>query len=298
MRLSDAKIKRAILHPEGEIRHYAVSYFADSPNDDPEVMPLVIEAVERFGLVSSFWLLRNAERLVQTPATVSWLLNALCRDFNTRDIKSDHLRFALSLVVLAAPVELLRERKQDVDRLASFPTEIRQPLEERLELATWGMEQCWEALEESGRRPLSCFESYKAEKQRRSRIVEAMARHVHQAEPVVVSLLERTPSRQPNPVDEVAGAADRRSGRVDATGIVDSGPGRSLPSRASPRRDPTEAGEARGPERSHPRPLRERRRSKLVNRLIRSRIQRGIVRAKDRGQARHPRRVPNRFEAC
>jgi hypothetical protein len=46
MRLAEAKIKQAILHPAGEIRYYAVSHFADSPSDDPEIMPLVTAALE------------------------------------------------------------------------------------------------------------------------------------------------------------------------------------------------------------------------------------------------------------
>jgi hypothetical protein len=70
MRLPEAKIKRAILHPESEIRLTAVDYFADSHSSDPEVMPLVIEAVEEYGRDSSFRLLRDAEHLVQTTSSL------------------------------------------------------------------------------------------------------------------------------------------------------------------------------------------------------------------------------------
>ena len=85
MRLAEVKIKRAILHPESDIRPMAVSYFADSQSSDPEVMPLVIEAVEKYGRDSSFRLLRDAERLVQTTATLDWLINELRSDLDVDD---------------------------------------------------------------------------------------------------------------------------------------------------------------------------------------------------------------------
>ena len=121
MRLPEAKIKQAILHPEEEIRLTAVSYFADSNSSDPAVMPLVIEAIETHGRDSSFRILRYAEHLVQTATTLDWLIDELRRDFDTEDINTDNLRFALGLVVLAAPVDLFGRRKRDIDCLAAFP---------------------------------------------------------------------------------------------------------------------------------------------------------------------------------
>ena len=49
MRLPESKIKEAILHPDADIRERAVRYFDDSFSRDVSVMPLVIEAVERYG---------------------------------------------------------------------------------------------------------------------------------------------------------------------------------------------------------------------------------------------------------
>ena len=82
MRLPEARIKPAILHPESEVRLTAVDYFAGSQSCDPEVMPLVIQAVEEYGRDSSFRLLRYAEHLVQTAATLDWLIDA-CAEVST-----------------------------------------------------------------------------------------------------------------------------------------------------------------------------------------------------------------------
>lgn len=49
VRLSEAKIKQAILIPELEIRQRAVKYFSTSHSDDEEVATLVIQSIERYG---------------------------------------------------------------------------------------------------------------------------------------------------------------------------------------------------------------------------------------------------------
>ncbi len=190
MRLPEAKIKQAILHPESEVRLTAVDYFAGSESCDPEVMPLVIQAVEEYGRDSSFRLLRYAENLVQTAATLDWLIDELRRDFDIDDINADNLRFALGLVVLAAPVDLLRKRKPEIDLLAAFAAELRGPLDERLDMANWGLEKCWEALEELGRRTMKKGDFTVNETRYASRIIESLAQYPDERGDMVLDLLQ------------------------------------------------------------------------------------------------------------
>jgi hypothetical protein len=49
MRLSEEEIKKGILHPGTKVREMAVRYFADSFSQDPTIMPLVIQAIEKYG---------------------------------------------------------------------------------------------------------------------------------------------------------------------------------------------------------------------------------------------------------
>ena len=46
MRLPEAKIKEAVVHPEKLVRQEALLYFADCYSRDAEVMPLAIKATE------------------------------------------------------------------------------------------------------------------------------------------------------------------------------------------------------------------------------------------------------------
>jgi hypothetical protein len=191
MRLPNAKIKRGIVHPEEEVRLTAVSHFAGPNCLDPEVMPLVIEAVERYGRESSFRILRDAEHLLQTPSTLDWLIGELQRDYDIDEIDSDNLRFAIALIVVAVPLDLLRKRKTDIDGLEVFPHELREPLDERLMMAEWGLEKCWEEFEELGRNAMRRGEFTANEHRRASRIIESLAQYPDERCDMVMELLKR-----------------------------------------------------------------------------------------------------------
>ena len=55
MRLAEAKIKEAIVHPEKLVRQEALLYFADCYSRDAGVMPLAIRAIETYGRSQELW---------------------------------------------------------------------------------------------------------------------------------------------------------------------------------------------------------------------------------------------------
>jgi hypothetical protein len=89
MRLPVEKIQAAILHPEEEVRLTAVRYFVDSASGDASIMPLVIQAVEKYGRGSSFRILRDADDLLQTASTLDWLIQELRRDYDLQLVPDD-----------------------------------------------------------------------------------------------------------------------------------------------------------------------------------------------------------------
>ena len=108
MRLDDTQIKQAILHPNPEIRVKAMNYFVDSCSDDPSVMPVVIETVEKHGRESAlFRTLRRADSLAQSPATIDWLINELNLDCDPSDKKWDNYLLSIAMILKnAAPNRL------------------------------------------------------------------------------------------------------------------------------------------------------------------------------------------------
>jgi len=70
MRLSEEKIKQAILHPQLEIRQRAVGYFSERYSEDESVVPLVIQAVERYGREDAYHLVGGSVDLRHTEETI------------------------------------------------------------------------------------------------------------------------------------------------------------------------------------------------------------------------------------
>jgi len=80
MRLPADKVKEAILHaPDQDVRKAALYYFANSFSSDPTVMPLVIQAIDKFGFDNAFETYSFLEDLVQIDDTVRWLIQQLSK---------------------------------------------------------------------------------------------------------------------------------------------------------------------------------------------------------------------------
>ena len=145
MRLPESKIKAAILHPEEDVRLTALAYFADSFTTVESLMPLVIEAVEKYGRESAFRILRDAERLTQTETSFNWLLNELQADFDPSDVDQDNYRFAVCLALLSAPLELLVEHQKAILNCPNFAPELVPALDELVKMASWDWATGWNA---------------------------------------------------------------------------------------------------------------------------------------------------------
>ena len=145
MRLSTERIKEAILHPDRDVRDAAVNYFAQSHSDEPTVMPLVIQAKQRYGLdaFSTFSFLID---LVQTSATFEWTIGEIKRIGEVTHEREHRYRSAL--------VKALREGSFDLQKLYLGRIQSLQTLDdlskglitERIALVSMTAEKLWEEL--------------------------------------------------------------------------------------------------------------------------------------------------------
>jgi hypothetical protein len=188
MLLPESKIKQSILHPREDIRLAAVSYFCQSRSQDEGVMPLVIEAVEKHGREMAFRILRDADDLAQTPATVGWLVDELRRQCNLEDVDQDNYRTAIALILYRTSPALL---SADMATLPNFPEELVHPFLERLEMTAWDWETGWVALEALGKETedLGAFQIRHV--RRGNRIADALAKHQDHAESVLALVNRR-----------------------------------------------------------------------------------------------------------
>jgi len=190
VRLPESALRAAILHPEEEVRLAAVTYFSGAMSRDETIMPAVIQAVERHGRDRAFRMLRSAERLAQTPATVDWLLGELRRPYALHEIDEDNYRFAVALILCRAPAALLRERRGDMAALPMFPEQLRAHLDQRLEMLSWDWERAWIALEALGRRTMRSGRFTRSDVLHAELLVESLARHRAEQAGTVLKLLE------------------------------------------------------------------------------------------------------------
>ena len=190
MRLPETRIKQAILHPEGECREKAVRYFDDAQIPDETIMPLVIEAVEKYGRDTSFRLLCKARSLLQTEPTVDWLIKELQREYDRNDLTQDNHRFAVALILYRAPASILTERLSDILAAPSFPDELRDPLIQRLDMLTWDWDRGWSALKHFGVDTMRRNGFTNNDIHYARRIIDSLARHRKHHAQTVLDLLD------------------------------------------------------------------------------------------------------------
>lgn len=190
MRTPESKIKEAILHPFEHIREKALCYFAEANCADESIMPLVIQAVTKYKRKRNFRLLRAAERLPQTEATVDWCVRELRRDYDLSDVRQENHRFAVAFILYRAPQPMLWKRLNAIFAAPAFPVEFQELFSDRLERFSWTWDEGWAALKHFGQDTLRRKDMTVNDRFRGAGIVEALARHRKKKAKRVLALLE------------------------------------------------------------------------------------------------------------
>lgn len=144
MRLSEENIKKAILHPELEIRQRAVRYFSVCHSQDEGVVPLVIQAVERYGREDAYHLVGGSVDLRHTQETISWVVEELQAPDAER---YENYVFNLNRVLCHADPALLIHRDTEILESCRLYGEFKEHFIRRLELLSWDEAECWRRVE-------------------------------------------------------------------------------------------------------------------------------------------------------
>ena len=191
MRTPEAQIKAAILHPEAEIREVATRYFADSHNADVSVMPLVIQAVEKYGRERTCRLLCIADHLVQTPTTIQWLMAELRRSYDLNDLPQDNYRCIVAGAICKADPHLLAPVKDEILALPAFTRQFQHDLIPQAQRAKWDWPTGWKALQEWGESTMEAEGVGYWDAGSVDAIVRALGRFREQGGETVLNLLHR-----------------------------------------------------------------------------------------------------------
>ena len=144
MRLSELKIKEAILHPDVRIRERAIRYFAESFSQDVSVVPLVVQAVEQYGREEAYQLVGSSTDLAHTEETISWVVDELNRE--DADQYENYVFNLMRVLCHAAPA-LLVDRDTQIIAARHFIASGRDTFLERLEMLSWDESACWQELD-------------------------------------------------------------------------------------------------------------------------------------------------------
>jgi hypothetical protein len=146
MRLPEAKIREAIVHPEKLVRQEALYYFTDCYSRDVEVVPMAIKAIETYGRSSAFLHVNVLAQLAQTETTVEWAIQELHREEDKAD-DLDSFFPAVSRLLCHTEPQLLQPRADEILQAPGFFKGLAHQFRERLRLCTWNADQCWNELE-------------------------------------------------------------------------------------------------------------------------------------------------------
>jgi hypothetical protein len=191
MRLPEAKIKEAILHPEKLVRQEALLYFADCYSRDAEVMPLAIKAIETYGRSHAFLHVHLLAHLAQTEATVEWAIRELHREEDKAEDDDSYFP-ALSRLLCSADPQLVAPRADHILQAPGFFKELAPEFRERLQLASWDADQCWQELERICAEGVGKHYSSDVDFGHASRVVEALARQGEKHVDRILDLLGQT----------------------------------------------------------------------------------------------------------
>jgi hypothetical protein len=189
VRLPEAKIKEAILHPDLDVRDRSIRYFYDSTNHDDTLMPLAIEAIERYGPTRAFSFTHYLNLLPQTEQTIAWVVAELQRDFQEPAHERHFYLLNLSRLLCNADVRLVAQRATEILQAPHFDPKERLAFQERLEMSGWSAETCWNALlnycePNEDKNNIEEFDLGHA-----NRIVEALSRQSHEYQGEIVAIL-------------------------------------------------------------------------------------------------------------
>lgn len=189
MRLPEETIKQAILHTDVGVRRMAVRYFADSFSPDPTIMPLVIQAVERFGR-NDFLCHESAEGLVQTDETLLWILAELARDADPTCRDWDRYTSRLCGLLAEADATLLAKHESAVADNPGVDAEAQKAVTERIHLLNADPDACWTELHDFCEQNKAEWDNNLIDFDHAYRLVEVIARHPDKYSDRVLAILD------------------------------------------------------------------------------------------------------------
>lgn len=145
MRLPEEQIRQGILHSDVDVRFVCLHHFAEGDGRDTSVMPVAIEALERFGRTTAFRFVHPIADLPQTPATIQWVVRELHRPGKKED--DENFLNALFRLLCRADPRLVQPHVEEIRKAPGFSQKYSAVLDFRSRILAWDGPALWDELE-------------------------------------------------------------------------------------------------------------------------------------------------------
>ena len=188
MRLPVEKIKAGLLHPDRDVRDAVVYYFARSRSNDPTIMPLVIDAISRYGL-NAFLSFTFLQELVQTDESVAWFIAEIERTHSFEDERETAYHTALIDGLRHADPHLLKEHEHRIQSMEGLDDNSHEAISDRIYLNTFDASALWREFNEYCDLEASKDETSQDDYEWGCTIVQAMSRYPDEFSEKVLAIL-------------------------------------------------------------------------------------------------------------
>jgi hypothetical protein len=178
----------------------AAHYFSRSFSGDTSVMPLIIEAVEKYGRENSVHLVGEGERLPQSESTIEWCLDELRRDFDENDEALWNYRLAVAKVLVDSDLSLTLKRESEISEALASNPDLRLAFTERVSLLGRDSETVWRQLEDFCEQERDTPYLSEMDVPYANRLVEALGRSGAAIEQRILSMLDEDLEESDNAV--------------------------------------------------------------------------------------------------
>jgi hypothetical protein len=144
--LTADQIKPHLLDEDPLVRDAAVDYFGDSWSQDPDLVPMVLEACQRYGAAENLGGLVACSRFPLTEPALDLVLT------NLAAARDQNVAYHLNQVIAHAPIELWIRREAAIRANPHFDPQLIPRLQRRRDLAAWSGDKLWEELQDFARR--------------------------------------------------------------------------------------------------------------------------------------------------
>jgi hypothetical protein len=144
--MTPREVKPFLVHEDRPVRDAAVGYFKGSWSEDPDLVPLALQAYRQYGPEDARYSVACCSRFTLTAQSVDDLVDCLAA---TKDLGTVH---HLNRTLANAPVEVLIAREAAILDTANLSQRTVDTIKQRLELSQWSPDRLWAELYDYARR--------------------------------------------------------------------------------------------------------------------------------------------------